>query len=265
MDITEEERGWALAIKEALTKEDPELAAKLSDFEYAHHALIAKEKVPKALTRIKRLDKFRQDHGISTEVTAEDAMQIIQKFESSSPGMFLSFGKNSGNERPEGTYLSTWHYGSFLPKNYTQPEDWKNCFAAFYYLFDAMQPDLAAVRAGIVMLCDCEGMGWKNFSLEMEKHAAHLYQDAYPVRIQTMLMWNTPKVFRAIYNLCKPFLSKKVKEAIVMNGKLEDVQQEFAKSVLGTTQGGSQTTGEMEEEMLKGLKTRYENAISFKL
>ena len=49
MDITEEEHGWALAIKEALLKEDEALGKRITDFEYAHHAIIAKEKVDKAV------------------------------------------------------------------------------------------------------------------------------------------------------------------------------------------------------------------------
>lgn len=260
MDITEEERDWALAIKEALTKEDTELAEKISDLEYVEHAIIAKDKVAKALKRMKRLEVFRKEHGISSEATAEDAVQIIQKFEASCPGMLSSYGKLEGGE-----YLTTFNYENFLPANFTQPEDWKNCFAAFYYLFDAMQPDLEAVRAGIVIVCEAEGLGWKNFSLEMEKHAAHLYQDAYPIRIQKMIMLHSPTVFKAMYALCKPFLSKKVKEAIDLSGKLEAVQENYPKTVLGTDHGGSQTISEMEEEMLKGLKLRFSNMASFQL
>jgi CRAL/TRIO domain len=260
MDITEEERGWALAIQEALLKQDEELGKRITDFEYLHHALIAKDKVDKALTRIHRLETFRREHGISTQVTAEDAMQVIRKFEASSPGMILSFGKQ------ETTYLSTWNYSQFYPSKYNQdPEEWKNCFAAFYYLFDAMQPDVAAIRSGIVMVCEVEGLGWKNFSLEMEKHAAHLYQDAYPIRIQNMTMLHSRMVFKAMYALCKPFLSKKVKAAIVMNGKVEVVQEQYPKNILGTMHGGTQTTSEMEDEMIKGLKLRFANMETFKL
>jgi hypothetical protein len=53
-------------------------------------------------------------------------------------------------------------------------EDWKVCYAALCYLFDA------AVRAGIVLvaLFECENAGWKNFSYLQEKHAGRLTQDA---------------------------------------------------------------------------------------
>lgn len=272
MDITEEERGWALAIKEALQKKDAELANSVTDFEYAHHAIIAKEKVAKALKRIKRLHAFRKDHGVpgGSIPNAERALQTIQQYEASSPGYNLSFGKDTKeNIDADGvggsSYVVVWDFAAFLPANYQKPEDWQMCFAAFHYMLDAMQPDFSAIRAGIIVVSDAENLGWKNFSLEMEKHAAHLYQDAYPLRITKMIMLHTPTIFKAMYNLCKPFLSKKVKNSIEPNGKLDQIQERFARELLPTTMGGVQTTREMEENTLEALKTRYANMASFNL
>lgn len=265
MELSDEERGWAVAIKEAMIEEDEDLAKTISDFEYVHHAIIAKDKPAKAVKRIHRLDKFRKEHDIpvdASKFSADDAMTMIQAFEAKSPGMFLSFGKDSAGIHG---YLSTWNYTAFLPANYQEAADWKNCFAAFYYVFDAMQPDFDAVRSGIVMLADAEGLGWKNFSLEMEKQAAHLYQDAYPIRIQNITMLHSPTVFKAIYALCKPFLKKKVKDVIHLDGKLEEIQEDFPKDILATTMGGIQTTSDMEDAMKEGLILRYSNMASFNL
>ena len=263
MELSNEEREWAVAIKEAMIKEDEALAKTISDFEYVHHAIIAKGKPDKAIKRIQRLDKFRKEHDIpidANKCSADEAMTMIQAFEAKSPGMFLSFGKDSAGSHG---YLSTWDYASFLPANYQEATDWKNCFAAFYYVFDAMHPDFDAIRSGIIMLADAEGLGWRNFSLEMEKQAAHLYQDAYPIRIQNITMLHSPTVFKAIYALCKPFLKKKVKDVIHLNGKLEEIRDQIPKNILATTMGGIQTTSDMEDAMKEGLKLRYSNMASF--
>ena len=265
MEVSDKERGWALAVKEAMIEEDIVLAKTISDFEYVQHAIIAKDKPAKAIKRIRRLDKFRKEHDIPTnheKLSADDALKKIQAFEAKSPGMFLSFGKDSSGS---GSYLSTWNYASFLPANYQEASDWKDCFAAFYYMLDAMQPDFDAIRSGIVMLADAENLGWQNFSLEMEKQAAHLYQDAYPIRIQNITMLNSPTVFKAIYAICKPFLNKKVKDVIHLNGNLQDIQGEFSKNILATTMGGTQTTADMEDAMHDGLRHRYSNMASFTL
>ena len=227
MDLTEEERGWALAIKDALTKENAALAASLTDFEYAQHALIAKNSVPKALKRMERLETFRKEHNVALprETTADAAMETIQKFETLSPEFLVAFGKqeatatekgstttDANNNETENTttendddkktsnnqahYVTTWDYATFLPANYKAKEDWKTCFAAFYYMLDAMQPDMDSIRAGIIILCEAQGIGWKNFSLEMEKHGAHLYQNAYPIRFHKMIMLHAPGIFK---------------------------------------------------------------------
>ena len=129
-----------------------------------------------------------------------------------------------------------------------------------------MQPDLEAVRAGIVILCDAKDLGWRNFSLEMEHHAAHLYQDAYPMRLHNMTMLHAPVMFKAMYALCKPFLSAKIKQAIVLNATLEQqVQGKFAEQVLPTTMGGTQDKADMEVQLQKALTLRYDNMANFTL
>jgi hypothetical protein len=196
MELTDEETSWAWAIKEALEQDDSELAATITDFEIAQHALIAKSKVQKGLKRIHRLEKFRKEHGIppTREMEGQDAVKMIQRFEAICPGMMLTFNK----EVTQDFYVSTYQYSAFLPEAIKTPEDWKTTFAAFYYILDAHHPNIQAMRGGMAMIMEVKGMGWKNFSLEMEKHAAKLYQDAYPVRIKAMVMLNAPKIFQAM-------------------------------------------------------------------
>ena len=261
MDLTDEERGWALSIKKAMMDADPAFAQSISDFEYAQHAIVAKEKISKALRRIRRLRDFKQEHGISREnETLEAGLELIQRFEQLAPGFFMAFGQDE-----KGGSITTWHYSSFFPKNFEKAQDWRNCFAAFYYLMEAMQPDIAAVRQGVVFLADCKGIGWRNFSLEMEKHAAKLYQDAYPVRIKQMDMVNSPVLMKAMYTLCKPFLSKKLKEIIRIDEKSEDLHTHLARDVLPATFGGTQTSMDMNKNIEELLRKRFENKAKFKL
>jgi hypothetical protein len=112
-----------------------------------------------------------------------------------------------------------------------------------------MQPDITSIREGIVMIADCEGVGWKNLSSQMEKHAAHLYQDAYPIRIKEMATLKPPSVFKVMCALCKPFLSKRVKEVLHMNGKVDELQSRIPIDVLPTTLGGTQGTLDMAQSM----------------
>jgi hypothetical protein len=260
MTLTDEEKGWAMAIKKAMMEEDTALAAQVTDMEYAQHAIVAKEKVPKALKRIKRLHAFKEAHGIQDKYSLDGAMESIQKFEALSPGVISSFGQSEN-----GRYVFVMLYREFIANNYRNKEDWDNCFAAFFYLFEAMQPDIYSIREGLAMIADCEGMGWKNFSLEMEKNATALYQDSYPARIKELTMLNAPGILRAMYVLIAPFLNKKVKEVFHMTGKVEDVQSRFPKDALPTTLGGTQGSIDMEQKLREALKTRIGNQGKFSL
>ena len=64
------------------------------------------------------------------------------------------------------------------------------------------------------MITQCRGMGWKNFSFELEKRAAVLYQDAIPCRFDMMLMVNGGYLIRMMVALCKVFLKKKLADRI---------------------------------------------------
>ncbi|CAB9502873.1 expressed unknown protein [Seminavis robusta] len=209
MDLTEEERRWAMAIKETLTNECAELAATTTDFEYAHHAIIAKEKVHKAIRRIKRLHKFRQDNGIPLaldELDAHTGMKAIRKFEKSATAC-------------------SWH----LAQN--------------------------ATRA--VMM--------ENFSYYLETRAAHLCQDAYPIRISSLIVLHAPTVFTVMYALIKPFLTQKVRNALQLTGTTQQVHEQFSKELISISLGGTHDTSDAQQAMFQGLQKRYANMATFKL
>jgi hypothetical protein len=74
---------------------------------------------------------------------------MIQKFGDICGGTCLSFGTETSGE---GRNVSTWAYNTFVRAKFTTVEDWKVCYSALCYLFGAMHPDVAAVRAGIVLV-----------------------------------------------------------------------------------------------------------------
>jgi CRAL/TRIO domain len=152
-----------------------------------------------------------------------------------------------------------------VPAKFITQEDWKVCYAAFYYLFDAMHPDIVAVRAGIVALFECENAGWKNFSYHLEKHAAHLTQDAYPMRMRSLVVLHAPTIFTVMYALIKPFLSVKVRNAVRLNGTKDQVLQDFPKMLIPASWGGVHTKMDKDRAMFDGLKIRYANMATFNL
>ena len=58
---TEQELEWARAIRQA-AQNDPSIVAAqdISDVEFLHHAMVAKDQVHKALTRLRRMQILKQ-------------------------------------------------------------------------------------------------------------------------------------------------------------------------------------------------------------
>ncbi|KAL3902533.1 MAG: hypothetical protein SGARI_005792 [Bacillariaceae sp.] len=265
--LSELETQRAREIKDAILKEDATLAAEFSDLEYAQLAIVTKGKLQRALSMIRRWSKFKKDHGIIVDESSdakkasEIAMQVIQDFEKGSKGFLLSCGKDPST----GRHVSVWNYASFTPRSYKSPDDWKTCFAAFYYLCEAAAPDICTIRSGMAIICECDDMGWRNFSLEMEKHGAALFQDCYPLRTKEMTCLNAPLILRAMYALCKPFLKPHIKKIFQMSGTMEEVQERIPKNLLPRALGGTQGQWDMNDKLSKSLQLRYETKAAFKL
>ena len=265
-ELTEEEHGWTKALRDAQFYADAEFAKTISDFQYAQHAIIAKDQVEKGLKRIRRLQEFKKAHGIADNgsITIEKAKEIIKKMDEKAPGFIMSFGREEKDGEVHGRHVFSMRYDTFLPANFDE-SDINNFFVGFYLWLEACQPDLESVRKGMAIVCECEGLGWKNFSLDLEKRAAKLYQDAYPIRIKEMSVLHPNRLMKVFYALCKPFLSKRVKEVFNMNVNSEDIKGRYSPELLPATLGGTQDQLDMFDKMIESLQHRLENEASFKL
>jgi hypothetical protein len=92
--------------------------------------------------------------------------------------------------------------------------EWRSFFLDFVSMVEALTADLDELRRGAVCITQCRGMGWRNFSFEVEKRGAVLYQDALPCRFHAMPMVDAGVVFRTCLRICKVFLKKKIADRI---------------------------------------------------
>ena len=154
MKLTNEERYWAMEIKDAV-EAIPELD-NLSHFMYAQLALICKEDVEDAIQRAHALQIFRQEYNLLD--TYEDSRRAIRALVDHFPGHFLSFGFS----QEDSTYvmvrdLSKLNMGSGPPSKKVQA-----LFAGSYYLYHAFFPDMASIYKGGIVLLECADVDWTN-------------------------------------------------------------------------------------------------------
>lgn len=170
--LTAEETAWAKALKQALVDEGIEQPA--SDFELAHFAIVSKGDVKKGVKRVTNYNKLIKSEYSYTQ---EEALATIGFMNRKWPGVLPTCGK-----APNGGPMLCCDVNPYLPGELgkaSTPEgavEWKTMMLELVLFFHCSASNLDECRTGMTMITQCKGMGWKNFSLELEHRAAVLYQ-----------------------------------------------------------------------------------------
>lgn len=272
MEATKQELEWASAIKNAAELDADVNADLVTDLEFLHHGIIAQDNTDKALIRLKRMQVFKKQYGIKLDGSHEEGMRDFQIFIKAHPGFALSLGvlKNGdSSSEPQHAHLMCADYAQFLAKRLKSDESFAVLMRGFFYFMQASQPNLAAMRASLFVLANGKSVGWRNFSLAMEKRAAVLYSNAYPIHINQIVMMNVNVLLRFFWNLSRLFVSTKVWERHVFAGPLEDYLRKSSRynqpETLSRMWGGTIETDDLEGIVSEKLQERYALADEFKL
>ena len=90
---TQEELEWALSIKKAAVAHADIQAELVTDWEFWQHAVIAKNKVDKALQRIQRVQQIKLEFGIKLDGSAAEGMRDLKAFFAAHPGFFVCLSR----------------------------------------------------------------------------------------------------------------------------------------------------------------------------
>jgi hypothetical protein len=87
MRLTEEERNWALELRQLVLDSDEPLPFPLTDMEYVQYAMVAQGDLKEAARRIHGMQAFRQEYGV--DETLEQAEIYFQEWFRHQPGFML--------------------------------------------------------------------------------------------------------------------------------------------------------------------------------
>lgn len=99
-------------------------------------------------------------------------------------------------------------YSQFFPKDH----DIRAVMKYFGFIMHTILLDETTQRNGVIVVGS--GFSWANFSLQMEKVIAEMFQDVYPVRVVQVNMMQPPWYISMVLGMMKPFLSKKMTNRI---------------------------------------------------
>lgn len=261
---------WALDIKQAAMADPAIDAEAVSDWEFLQHAIVAKHQVEKALERLHNLQAFQQKYGIRAASTMiDDAVRDLRVFTKTHPGFFLSLGEHNGSSsaaaaafKPQILCYAYKKFNANVMKN--SPEAMAIYLRAAYYVTEASQHSLAALRSGLVVLVDCQGMSIaKNYSARSEIEARQLSIHAYPVRMHECALLQTFRLMRILYGLTKPFLPRKLVAALDMPANAMEYLAQWDAHALPAAWGG--TCPDFMETVVQRLKQRQERMATFRL
>lgn len=176
-------------------------------YDLAQYILLAKCDASKAFSRLKAVHELCSKHKLD-EIDWRTAFDFVIE---QSPDTFGAAGVDR-----DGRQVMFVDYKNFKPSALATDDGWRMLLKVCMEWMAICACTLDEVRRGCVMLASASGMGWANFSLELERKMSWLYQDGYPIKIKAMYFADGPLLLRSLIYLCKAFLKQKLRDRIVM-------------------------------------------------
>ncbi|CAB9529737.1 expressed unknown protein [Seminavis robusta] len=225
MVLSNDEKIWALQLKLAAQQEqsssndeDDNEMFNLSDFEYAQHAIIAQGNIQEAMDRIEGMHHFRKEYGI--DHSGDQIAYYLQEIMKQQPGYLLHLDNNPNtNDGVIAIDAARWDPVKALTHDTNNankdPEfNWKVSLIGVYYMHYVVQPSLASIRQGLLTLVECDGVSWRNFSIQWDNRFHGEMFGNLPVKFKACLAYNTSMIANLVFSMMKPIMPKSMKDSL---------------------------------------------------
>lgn len=202
--LTEEELGWCAELVAALAAEN--IMRPTPDLLLAQFAIVGKGDTEKLVERVKNYNKVIVcQYGYRTAADHAKAAEFSAGYNNRKwPGIFAPARPQLG-----GKSCVTMNIGVFRPATMENKEEIELCLADCLVLFECACHDLNEIRNGLLFVTQCSGLGWSNFSVEMEKLAAPMYDECYPIKVSDWdWMVDAPWIIKGMLKLCQMAMMK---------------------------------------------------------
>lgn len=207
MQLTNTERGWALALQQAVSNR-PDLN-EMSDLWITHYALVAGGNTQNALHRIACMQAFQEEYKVDNSV--EQGVQSLEQLMLQQPGLLLSLDVDSTTL--QGLHImdcSRLHPDVALKTHRT----WPVLVVGFYYYFLVCQPTLATIRNGQYTMQDYGEWDWHNCSLEGFSRFNAEFGKEYPIKFSRLSAYNTNSAANMMFALTKHIFPRSMMDAV---------------------------------------------------
>ncbi|CAB9501308.1 expressed unknown protein [Seminavis robusta] len=253
MIITEEERNWALAIKEAV-EGDPDLS-NISDFLCAQLAIVEPNNMEAALNRIRQMQWFKEEYDIRDSL--EDARKLVQEYLCLFENHILSFSYSYEH----GSYICCIDCAACDKDALQTEKQWQTNLGGFFYMHNAMNPDLMSMRNGVIMVYECEGFTFSKMGgIKTANRITKDFVAFYPTKHQSLKFYHTGMFMNLLLAVSKPLLPQGVtarnEVGCIFQGRLDTFY-------LVPSAADAQQRNYI--RVMDALSRRYANEASFRL
>jgi CRAL/TRIO domain len=250
MELSDEERQWALAIKGrvASCKEIDDL----SDMLYAQLAIVTGGDVDEGVHRAANLQSLKEDLKIRDDY--EEGKQVVAKYWDYFPGVIMSFYFHA----PDGTYVTVFDAAKF--KDWKAHEKKQAALRLTYYLCQTLNPDLEATRKGCSMFIEAQGYH-PSMDISLFNQMFVDVMGSYPMRLGHIKSFHTPMLYNVLISMLKKivpdeFASKFQVGCTFPGGRLDQFY------TLPTPEAAARKTI---GRLMECLRLKYENEKAFTL
>ena len=148
----------------------------------------------------------------------EDGLERLKGFLEQQPGMLLNVDKCARHQH----YVQVMDFAKFQPRMVQYDKDWKTFLSGMHYIMEALHPNLAAARNGLVGIVECEGMGFDNFCMEFEARLWHEHPTVYPARWHELSWVQTPTAANVLFSLLKPIMPQEIRDVCQLGVKFDE-------------------------------------------
>ena len=210
MILSDEERQWTLAIKEALHNSSHFADDfHLSDLAFAQQAIVAQGNVAEALVRIEGLQHFYEEYNI--DHTLEQALYYMREFMLQQPGYLLHLDVSPLSQQ---AWMVTDSAAFRFENALANDDHWKICVCGIYYAHYIMWTTFASIRQGMFSEVECDSVGWHNFNMEFVNRLFGELFSYIPIKFRVTRAYNTTVIANLLFSLARPFMSTSHKRSV---------------------------------------------------
>ncbi|CAB9520671.1 expressed unknown protein [Seminavis robusta] len=263
MQLTDQEREWALAIKQAMAEEEEILESAISDMEIAAFAIVDRDDIERSLERAICMQAFRMMYNINDNV--DEAIDILRKNNIHHPGCILSIDE-CPNDDGNGAHVMVADMAKFNPQSVMDdPKGYRILLGGFYYQILATQPDIQSIRDGFRQVIECDGVSWSNISFQLESKKWHELLCFVPMLRKEIKVLRQPSVLACLHSFLRPVMKKSMSDKYTYG--LAELDIEYPERIDNFY---LQPTPEaalegMLDRIRRFLTVRYKNERSFRL